>query len=66
MKLELTNGFVTPNFSGYKTHLKTISEFRWSINELKSFNSENIPDFQRKSFNRAKKWLIKNHPEFLI
>lgn len=66
MKLELVNGFVTPKFSSSKKKLKIITEFRWSINELKFFNNENIPDFQRKSFNRAKKWLIKNHPEFLI
>jgi hypothetical protein len=37
----------------------------WNLYELKK-NQDSISKLDRRSFTRAKKWLLKNHPEYIL
>jgi hypothetical protein len=37
----------------------------WYIHELKK-NQDSISKLDRRSFKRAKRWLLKNHPEYIL
>jgi hypothetical protein len=37
----------------------------WYIHDLKK-NQDSISKLDRRSFKRAKKWLLKNHPEYIL
>jgi hypothetical protein len=37
----------------------------WNLYELKK-NQDSISKLDRRSFKRAKKWLLKNHPEYIL
>lgn len=46
-------------------YINDISYFIWDIKLLRNNNKEKFKT-DSKSFNRTKKWLQKNHPEWLI